>query len=198
MLHRLPASEIRNLKGTYKRTDYMLLRQPIRQIAYVVPDVREAAARHSALYGSGPFIVGRLPEIPTIHRGDEGILEMTAGFGQWGSMQVEFLQQHGSAPSILRENLNHESKMSLHHFACIVDDIDDAVEELKKSGKQEVSRIFTSPNPIVFIDTVQEHGCFLELLSGSAVTTMYDFVAELAADFDGRNPVREWDFTQPN
>lgn len=36
----------------------------IRQIAYFVPDVREAALRHATLYGSGPFFV-KMPHFST-------------------------------------------------------------------------------------------------------------------------------------
>ena len=49
---------------------------PIRQIAYFVPDVRVAAARHAALFGSGPYFVAEhIPLRKALYRGREGRLD---------------------------------------------------------------------------------------------------------------------------
>jgi len=42
----------------------MTFKWPVKQIAYLVNDVREAALRHSAHFGSGPFFVIDYPPIP--------------------------------------------------------------------------------------------------------------------------------------
>lgn len=176
-----------------------IFRQPIRQIAYVVEDVREAAARHSALYGSGPFLVGKLPSLSGTYRGKEHVVEMTAALGQWGAMQVEFLQQDSSGPSVLREpNLQGSKKLELHHLACIVDDIESAVAGFEKAGYAVASRLSTGAADIAFIDMLAEEGCFIELASAKAITPVFDLVAQVAVGFDGQNTVREWDFNPPS
>lgn len=172
----------------------MLAGYPIRQIAYVVSDVRQAAARHSAMYGSGPYLVGSLPTLDTVHRGKPQPLEMTMAFGQWGTMQVEFLQQTNDAPSVLREIPGNGERDILHHYCCIVDDVDASAAAFVQAGYAEASRISVGTGSIVFIDTLNDHGCFIELVAGSEMAAMYDMVANLAKGFDGTDPVREFTF----
>lgn len=172
-----------------------LLGQPVRQIAYVVEDVRRAAARHSALYGSGPFLVGKLPALPTIHRGQEQIMDVTAAFGQWGGVQVEFLQQNNDGPSVLRELLvEGRTKLDIHHLAFLLDDVESVVSGFKEAGYTEAARIFTGSEDIVYIDMLEEEGCFLELASAGLMSGLFNLVAQMAEGFDGQEPVREWDF----
>lgn len=174
--------------------------QPIRQIAYVVEDVREAAARHSALYGSGPFLVGQLPLLSGTYRGQEHTVVMTAALGQWGAMQVEFLQQESSGPSVLRElDLQRSKKKSVfHHLACLIDDVESAVAYFEKAGYAVASRLSTGAAEVAFIDMLAEEGCFIELASAKAIAPVFDLVAQMAVGFDGQNPVREWDFNPPS
>lgn len=171
----------------------MLLGQPIRQIAYATNDVRKAAARHSALYGSGPFLIRKPPPLRSVHRGKEGVLELTVAFGQWGAMQVEFMQQDNSGPSVLRElHPEGSGKTVLHHFASIVDDLDSAVDALARAGYGEASRLATLAGDAVFIDMLAEDGYFFELYESTPlVVDFYDAVAKAATGFDGRDPVRE-------
>jgi len=174
----------------------MLLAQPIRQVAYATTDVRKAAAHHSALYGSGPFLVTKLPPLPSVHRGKKGTLEVTVAFGQWGSMQVEFIQQDGGGPSVVRDLYPENSRGTvLHHFCCIVDDLDSAIDGFVRAGHAEVSRVIISAGDAVFIDMLASEGHFIELYrSTPAILAMYDTVAKAAVGFDGRDAVREWDF----
>lgn len=173
--------------------------QPIRQIAYVVEDVREAAARHSALYGSGPFLVGKLPSLSGTYRGQQSVVEITAALGQWGAMQVEFLRQDNSGPSVLRElDRQGGEKQELHHLACIVDDIESAVAGFEKAGYAVASRLSTGAGEIVFIDMLAQEGYFIELGSAKLITPVFELVAQMAVGFDGQNPVREWDFNPPS
>jgi hypothetical protein len=174
----------------------MLLGQPIRQIAYVVKDVREAAKRHSALYGSGPFLVNKTPAMKSIHRGQAGVLELNVAFGQWGTMQVEFMHQINSGPSVLHDLFPEGSgKTGLHHFACIVDDLEGTVDAFKRAGHKEAGRLDTVAGDTVFIDRLADEGYFIELYGSCPMLTgMYETIAKAAVGFDGREPVHDWDF----
>ena len=73
---------------------------PIRQIAYFVPDVRVAAARHAALFGSGPYFVAEhIPLRKALYRGREGRRDHRSAYGQWGELMVECVQQNNPGPS---------------------------------------------------------------------------------------------------
>lgn len=77
---------------------------PIRQIAYFVPDVRVAAARHAALFGSGPYFVAEhIPLRKALYRGREGRLDHSSAYGQWGELMVEFVQQNNPGPSAFHD-----------------------------------------------------------------------------------------------
>ncbi len=56
-----------------------LLRHPVRQIAYFVPDVVDAARRHAAAFGSGPYYVAEhIPLTLSEHRGRPAPLDHTS------------------------------------------------------------------------------------------------------------------------
>lgn len=176
----------------------MLLNQPIRQIAYYVEDVNEAARRHSALYGSGPFFVLDIPEMDVTYRGKKQPFEHTTAVGQWGNIQVEFLQQDGDEPSILRELYPAGcGRTGLHHVALFVDDINDAVAQMEKAGFPEVCRSGPKGTDTfaVFVDTVQQFGHFVELYEPKpALAALYEMVAKAATGFAGSDPVRSLKF----
>lgn len=172
----------------------MLLGQPIRQIAYYVNDVVEAATRHSALYGSGPFFIIDYPLLVVTHRGRQVSFNHTAAVGQWGAMQVELLQQKDNAPSILHDLFPAGSgKTGLHHVAMFVDNLEDAVAGFAKAGFPEVMRATPAGMDVtaVFVDTVAVYGHFVELYETKPVLAgLYEMVAAAAVRFDGRDPVR--------
>jgi hypothetical protein len=76
-------------------------RDPVRQVAYFVPDMRAAARAHSALYGSGPyFVADNIPLTLCRYRGQPGKLDHSSAYGQWGEVMIEFVQQNNPEPSV--------------------------------------------------------------------------------------------------
>lgn len=172
----------------------MVLNQPIRQIAYCVDDLHAAARRHSALFGSGPFLTVELPPLDVTYRGQKHPLEVAIALGQWGAMQVELIQLVSTAPSLISELYpSGGNKAVLHHVAMFVDDLEDAVARMAKDGMPEVSRL----GPVgggfeaVFVDGLQKYGHFIEIYEpAQMLLDMYDVVAKAAVGFNGENPVR--------
>lgn len=172
----------------------MLAGQPIRQIAYFVGDVRAAAARHAALYASGPFFILDVPPLRAVHHGREVIFDHTPAFGQWGTMQVELIQQNNSGASIFHDMFPEGSgRTGLHHVALLVDDLESSVSAFIKAGYPEAMRLTHPGNnvTVVMMDTVSLYGHFVELYEPvKALTELYDLVAAAAVGYDGSNPVR--------
>src|SRR5262249_54570204 len=106
-----------------------LLRLPIRQIAYFVPDVRTAATKHHALHGSGPyFIADHIPLRRALHRGTERPLDHTSAYGQWGDVMIEFVQQNNAGPSAFHDVYPEGSgRQGIHHVAVFVDSVSESV-----------------------------------------------------------------------
>jgi len=172
----------------------VLAGKPVRQIAYYVEDIRAAATRHAEMFGSGPYFVMEFPPLTVIHRGKSTTFDQTAAVGQWNSLQVEFLQQNDSGPSVLHDLYPPGcGKTGLHHVAIFVDELNAAVESLKAAGHEEAARISPAGVDVtaVFVDTVSRYGRFIELYEPKPILTrLYDMVAAASRGFDGTRPIR--------
>lgn len=176
----------------------MLLGQPIRQIAYFVPDVRMAAARHSTLFGSGPFFVAdHIPLKRSFYRGREAMLDHSSAYGQWGEVMVEFVQQNNDGPSAFRDMYPEGSSGGIHHVALIVDDLAATIVALEDAGSE--TALYAEMNSgfaFAMIDTVDTYGHMIELyMPAPQLVGFYDFVKQAAQGFDGRDPVRTIEFS---
>jgi hypothetical protein len=169
---------------------------PVRQIAYFVADVRVAAERHAALYGSGPFFVAEHIALRrAVYRGVEGVLDHSSAYGQWGDVMIEFVQQNDPGPSVFRE-LYPDGGEGMHHVALIVDDLAAARARFEAAGMPvalhaEMMDGFT----FLMMDAVAQYGHFVELYEGvPTLTGFYDTVRAAAQGFDGRNVIRDISF----
>jgi catechol 2,3-dioxygenase-like lactoylglutathione lyase family enzyme len=162
------------------------------QIAYAVPDARAAAAQWVDQFGAGPFFVRphiRVGEV--VYRGQPSIFDHTSAYGQWGSLMVELVQDHGTAPSVVRERYAPDES-GLHHLAFIVADLDDVTDRLVAGGHPLVMTARTSNTRFHFIDAVATVGHMIELYEDSdRVRAFYEMVRAAAEVWDGSDPIRE-------
>jgi hypothetical protein len=162
------------------------------QIAYAVPDVLAAANVWADEVGAGPFFVRRHIELEDVmYRGDPATFDHSSAYGQWGPIMVELIQDHGSAPSVIRERFG-PAESGLHHLAFFVDDLNSAVNGLVAGGLQ-VAMIARTRGGVdfCFIDAVATHGHMLELYVGTDhLRRFYDTVAVAARGWSGVDPVR--------
>ena len=161
---------------------------PIRQIAYFVADVRIAAQRHHALFGSGPyFVADNIPLARSIHRGIERPLDHTSAYGQWGEVMIEFVQQNNAGPSAFHDLYPEDSgREGLHHVALFVDSLEEAEARLNGEGfETALDAAMLDGFRYLFIDTVSAYGHMLELYEPApTLTGFYDFVRRRAGDFE--------------
>jgi hypothetical protein len=175
----------------------MLLDKPYSQIAYFVPDVRAAALEHHQSFGSGPFYVVDQVILPFCeYRGKAAQWSMSSAFGQWGGMQVEFMQQNDEAPSIFHDVFPAGSgRYGMHHLAFIVDDLWSVARAFEKQG-YPIGLHARMANGIeaILIDTIKSNGHVLEFYEPSLpLLELYDFIRQQAVGFDGTDPVRSFD-----
>jgi len=162
------------------------------QIAYAVADARSAAELWVSRFGAGPFFVrSHIPVSDVVYRSQPSAFDHTSAYGQWGSIMVELVQDHGSGPSIVRERYApHES--GLHHLAYIVADLDAVTRRLIDDGYPLAMTARTSNTGFNFIDCVATLGHMIELYEESErITAFYGMVRSAAAGWDGADPVRE-------
>lgn len=167
----------------------------VRQLAYKVTDLEAAAAAHHRRFGSGPFFVLRHVALSSSqHRGVERPFDHSSAYGQWGGMMVELVVQHNPDPSALHDMFPHGSGAEgLHHAALFVDDLDAAIARLAGEGAPLAQMSVTAGGTaFAFVDTRARMGHMLELYEPTAqLTGFYDFVAQAAAGWDGRDLLRE-------
>ena len=163
---------------------------PIKQIAYVVPDVEAAVAHWAEQFGAGPFYI-----IPGIrfpgwtYLGEPQDLPVDIVVGQLGGQQIEFVRPHSDVPSVYSHAI--ADRPVLHHYGLLVDDLEAAIERAGNpptvtSGHSALGTPFT------YNDTRPQLDVMVELITtGPDVMAMFDLVERAAVGWDGRNPLRE-------
>lgn len=176
----------------------MVIDKPYSQIAYFVPDVRAAAWEHHRMYGSGPFYVADNVQLPLCeYRGQPAVWNISSAFGQWGDIQIEFMQQDDDARSVFHDVFPAGSgQYGIHHLAYIVDDLWSVARSLEKEGYPiALHARMTNGIEALLIDTIQSNGHMLELYEPTEpLLGLYDFIRSQSIAFDGTNPVRTFDF----
>jgi hypothetical protein len=172
-----------------------LIGLPVRQLAYKVNDLEAAAAAHHRMFGSGPFFVLRHVALAScVHRGFERAFDHSSAYGQWGSVMVELVVQHNPDPSALHDLFPYGSgKEGLHHAALFVDDLDAAIARFESEGAALAQLSVTQTGTaFAFVDTRASLGHMLELYEPTPqLTGFYDFVADAAKGWDGKDVIRE-------
>ena len=161
------------------------------QIAYAVPDAKAAAETWAHQCGAGPFFLSEHITVTDVtYRGQPSEFDHTSAYGQWGSLMVELVQDHGSGPSAVRE-LYAPDESGLHHLAFMVDSLDQALAALHGQGMQVAMDAMAGQTRFVFVDALDQLGHFIELYEGSdGLRGFYAMVANAAQGWDGSDPVR--------
>lgn len=163
------------------------------QIAYVVDDVRTAATRWAATAGAGPFFVrDHIPVTEVLHRGQPAEFDHSSACGQWGTMMVELVVDHGVGPNAVRD-IFAPGEVGLHHMAVFCDDVEAEAARLAAEGHPIAQTALAwGRTRFTFIDTTATRGHMIELYEPSdRLRDFYAMVADAAARWDGSDPVRE-------
>ena len=167
----------------------------VRQLAYFVPDIEEAARAHSRAFGSGPFFVLRQIQLKsTLHRGVAREWVHSSAYGQSGDLMIEFVTQHSEGPSAITDLFPAGTeRYGLHHTACFVDDLDAAIDRYERQG-MPLAQISEGENGMrfAFVDASASLGHMIELYAtGSGIEEFYDMVRAASEDWGGEQPIRE-------
>jgi hypothetical protein len=168
------------------------MRLAVRQIAYFVPDIRVAAERHAASFGSGPyFVADHIPLRRVLHRGREATLDHSSAYGQWGELMIEFVQQNDAGPSAFRDMFPGGGE-GLHHVALIVDDFAATRTHLEAEGMATALYAEMMDGfAFAMMDATARYGHMIEIYEGVPVLTgFYDSVREASIGWDGGDVLR--------
>ncbi len=168
---------------------------PVRQLAYFVADVREAAAEHSRRFGSGPFFVlEHVALARSEYRGIACPLDHSSAYGQWGAVMIEFVMQHNSEASAFHDMYPRGSeRFGLHHSAVFIDDLAAAIADFAADGLPLAHYAETATGTgFAFIDAVECYGHMIELYEPSdTLTGFYAMIASAAEGWDGSDCIRQ-------
>jgi hypothetical protein len=162
------------------------------QVAYAVPDVDLAARQWVADFGAGPFFIRRHIEASdVVYRNESAVFDHSSAYGQWGSVMVELVQDHGTAPSVVRERFA-QGESGLHHVAFMVPDLDDVTRHLVEIGHELVMTARSTSTRYHFFDAVATLGHMIELYERSdRLDAFYNMVRDAARGWTGVDPLRE-------
>ena len=165
---------------------------PAVQIAYVVDDPEAAANAWARDFGAGPFFLNRhIPVTEVVHRGRPTAFDHTSAYGWWGAIMVELFCQHNDDPTAVRERFAPGTG-GLHHMACIVPNLDGALERAASMGLDVAQSAKAGTTTFVFVDDVARHGHYWELYeSNPGLLAFYGMVRAAHEGWDGTDPVRD-------
>jgi len=170
-----------------------LIRYPIVQYAYVVPDLDEGVRHWVEVMGAGPFFVSRNHRgRDHTYRGVPDAAVFSYAFGQAGPVQIQLIQCMDDSPSVYRD-MYGPGDGGFHHVACLVpaDDMPAEVQRFVDAGF-EVASTLHSYVPVAYLDCRSALDCFVELhgLNGD-VEELFREIREAHEEWDGvTDPIR--------
>ena len=166
---------------------------PTIQIAYVVPDAREAARRHSAIFGSGPyFYADFIPLRFARWNGEETVFNHGLAVGQWDDITMEFMEPRDLRDVNLLGLDSRPTSPVLHHQAFFVDEPAEMVAELGQQGYELGLHVMLENNIEGFmVDARRDCGHFIELFMPSPqILQINDAIKSASIGWDGSDPIR--------
>jgi hypothetical protein len=168
--------------------------RPIIQMCWAVDDIPAAVGTWVNAVGAGPFYLAAHIEFADVtYRGAPAALDQSSALGQWGSIQLELLQQHCDNPSGVLE-MRAAGQTGLQHVTWFADDLEREGQRLRRRGFDEV---MTASLPVMrgmriaWFDTRPLLGCMAEVYEDSTLMRRFDRrIADAATGWHGSEPLR--------
>jgi Glyoxalase/Bleomycin resistance protein/Dioxygenase superfamily len=173
----------------------MLLRElgPIRQVAYVVRDIKTAMAHWTNVLGVGPFFYFEEAPIEDFHyRGMPTSAKLSVAFSNSGPMQIELIQPLDEHPSVFND-FRRAGLEGNQHIAFWTRELDAWRERCSKAGVAEVMSGYTgAKDGRFFYVAVETHpGMSVEISEVQGrKSAFFAEVARSCEGWDGRDSIR--------
>ena len=173
---------------------------PIRQIAYVVPEIDAAIETWNQQLGVGPFAVAHevQPLLGARYRGQPAEpVTLNLGFGYIGDVQLELIEQVNAVPSMYREVVDRGG-FGQHHYAHCVEDFDAAFDHVMANGFEAVVETGAKGYArMSYVESQRVPGLVLELIEWNDLTRPYfDGIQKLVDTADPGRLVREFELSE--
>jgi catechol 2,3-dioxygenase-like lactoylglutathione lyase family enzyme len=164
----------------------------IRQVAYVVPDIKKAMQHWIEVLGVGPFFyLEKRTAQNSMYRDKPVSLELSIAIAQSGPLQIELIQQHNDSPSQFSDFMR-SSMDGQHHVAFWTRDFDADMSRYLAEGFETLSSANRAPDRNAFLATRGPRGTLIEISEISGPKgAFFERVAKIASDWDGSDPIRK-------
>jgi hypothetical protein len=163
----------------------------IRQLAYVVEDMEVALDYWINTLGVGPFFSIEHARLENQkYYGEPGNADVSIALGNSGDLQIELIHQHNDAPSVYRDFLQ-AGRTGVHHFGLMPLIYGEAFKKYQNLGHQVAFECSVGGAPVVYFDTLDTVGHYIELWDNNSVfKDLFLMVEQAAIDWQGEDPVR--------
>lgn len=163
----------------------------VRQLAYVVRDLDAALRYWTETLHAGPFFVlEHCPLADQRYYGRPAATDITVALGNSGALQIELIQQHDAGPSVYRDFLD-AGRSGVHHIGLMPVDYAAQCAHYRALGHRAAFECSLGGAPVVYFDTLERVGHYIELWDNSPVfKDLFQMIEDAAIGWDGRDPVR--------
>ncbi|MDB6092029.1 MAG: hypothetical protein JWN85_4813 [Gammaproteobacteria bacterium] len=165
----------------------------IMQVAYVVPNLREAMALWTSELRVGPFFLFENFQLDELqHRGRAATLHMSLACAYSGSMCFELIEQHDTEPSVYRDVIVSRG-YGFHHWARSTQSFDADVRRYESSGAPlAMYGVATVAGArVAYMDAREKLGGMVELIELTpAIDSLFGAMKRAAEGWDGSHPIR--------
>lgn len=163
----------------------------VRQLAYVVTDLEAALHYWTNTLKAGPFfLLEHCPLANQKYYGADSDADVTIALGNSGDLQIELIYQHNDAPSVYQDFLQ-AGRVGVHHFGLMPEDYSATTAHYRALGHEEAFTCTVGGAPLVYFDTLDTLGHYVELWDNHTVfKDMFLMVEEAAQGWDGKDPIR--------
>jgi len=163
----------------------------LRQLAYVVTDLDAALKYWVDVIHAGPFFMFEnfvLGEQK--YRGGPSDVDLTLALGNTGDVQIELILQNSDSPSVYKEFLD-AGRVGVHHFGMMPEDYAAECAKYRDLGHEAAFEATVGGADLVYFDTVDSVGHFIEFWDNSDVFKgLFLEIENAAKGWDGKDPIR--------
>jgi hypothetical protein len=168
-----------------RNKDYM-------QLCWVVPDLEQAILNWVKMTGAGPFFVFEELHFQNgTYRGQPSDVQpCRAAIGQFGDMQIEFVQPTADGPGLWTDVVPRGG-FGLHHTCLYCEDYAAQRDAYLAEGAEMAFEGLMMGHTTGYIDTVKELGFMTELVTANPVAeTVFKAIRDASIGWDGADPIR--------
>lgn len=162
------------------------------QIAYVVPDIRQAMASWTRDLNLGPwFLLDRFTGDDAVYRGGPSDAAVSIAMAFSGHMQIELLEPLDEHRSVYSETIDARGH-GFHHYGVGSRDFDDDVAQYQDRGYDVAFRAgVPTGGSVAYLDTKGALPGFVELIEiGDVMEQVFTRFYAASLGWDGCDPVR--------